>query len=149
MKKKILAISSGGGHWIQLLRLRPAFFGFDVAYVTVQRSYQSDVADARFYVVDDATRWDRLKLIKMMMQLCIILIRERPDYVISTGAAPGLVALRLAKLIGARVLWLDSIANVEQLSLSGCKALSFADVTLTQWPEVAKKSEAEFKGAVL
>lgn len=147
--KKILAVASGGGHWVQLLRLRPAFSGFDVAYVTVQRSYQVDVAGARFYVVSDATRWDRLKLLKMVLQLCVILIRERPSYVLSTGAAPGLIGLRLAKFIGAKVLWLDSIANVEELSLSGRKALAFADVTLTQWPDVAKKSDADFKGAVL
>lgn len=147
--KRILAVSSGGGHWIQLLRLRPAFSGFDVAYVTVQNSYRSDVSGARFYVVADATRWDRFKLLKMMAQLCAILVRERPDYVLSTGAAPGLIALRLAKLFGARVLWLDSIANVEELSLSGRKALKFADLTLTQWPEVAKHSQAKFKGAVL
>ena len=29
-RPKILAIASGGGHWIQLLRLRPAFSGADV-----------------------------------------------------------------------------------------------------------------------
>ena len=41
--KRILAVSSGGGHWIELLRIRPAFEGADVAFVTVQRNYRPDV----------------------------------------------------------------------------------------------------------
>jgi hypothetical protein len=42
-RKKILAVSSGGGHWIELLRVRPAFEGADVVYVTVRRDYAGDV----------------------------------------------------------------------------------------------------------
>ena len=67
-----------------------------------------------------------------------VLLRVRPDVVISTGAAPGYFALRFGGLLGARTLWLDSIANAEELSLSGTKASRFADLTLTQWPELGK-----------
>jgi hypothetical protein len=42
-RKKILAVSSGGGHWVQLLRLAPAFKGHDVVYVTVNRNYRGQV----------------------------------------------------------------------------------------------------------
>ena len=38
MKNKILVVASGGGHWIQMLRLRPAFEGLDVAFVSVELS---------------------------------------------------------------------------------------------------------------
>jgi hypothetical protein len=40
---RILAVSSGGGHWVQLLRLRPALRGADLAFVTVNSAYQSDL----------------------------------------------------------------------------------------------------------
>jgi UDP-N-acetylglucosamine:LPS N-acetylglucosamine transferase len=149
MSQKILAVASGGGHWVQLLRLRPAFVGCRVTYVTVQPSYAEQVSGERFHAVCDATRWDRLKLIRMALQILWILVKERPDMVISTGAAPGVVALRLGKWVGARTVWLDSIANVEALSMSGRKAKKFADLTLSQWPDVAKQEGCEFKGAVL
>ena len=73
----------------------------------------------------------------------------RPDVVISTGAAPGYFALRLGKLFGARTIWVDSIANAEEMSLSGRLAQRYADLWLTQWPEVAKRDGARYEGRLL
>lgn len=149
MGKNVLAVASGGGHWVQLLRLRPAFEGHDVAYVTVQPSYASQVSGARFYAVTDATRWSRWDLVKMVCQVSWIVLRERPDVVITTGAAPGVVALRMGKLVGAKTIWIDSIANVEHLSLSGKKVRRFTDLWLTQWPHLAAKDGPACHGSVL
>lgn len=146
---KILAIASGGGHWVQLLRLRPAFEGCDVAYITVQASYAEEVRGSRFYKITDATRWSRWDLLRMIVEIVWIVLRERPDVVVSTGAAPGVVALRLGKWLGARTIWVDSIANVEQMSLSGKRVRGFTDLWLSQWPDVAAAEGASFKGAVL
>src|SRR5579863_1013299 len=114
--KRILAVASGGGHWIQLSRLRAAFEGHDVAYVTTLPSYRADVASARFYVVTDANLTRKFAIVLLILRMVMILLKERPEVVISTGAAPGYVAVRLAKLMGARTIWLDSIANAERLS---------------------------------
>jgi hypothetical protein len=46
-------------------------------------------------------------------------------------------------------MWIDSIANVKQLSSSGKLAGKFADVWLTQWPDLAKESGPRYWGAVL
>lgn len=148
-KKRILAVASGGGHWVQLLRLRPAFDGSDVAFVTVQANYADDVQGSRFYKVTDATRWSRWDLLRMIVEIALIVLRERPDVVVSTGAAPGVVALRVGKWLGARTVWLDSIANVERMSMSGLRVRGFADLRLSQWPDVATADGAVFKGAVL
>ena len=51
-----------------------------------------------------------------MLRTFLVVLRERPDVVVSTGAAPGYFALRFGRLFGARTLWLESIANVEELS---------------------------------
>jgi len=91
--KRVLAVSSGGGHWVELLRLAPAFEAVDVAYVTVRRDYGDDVAERRFYVVNDATRWNKLAVMIMAFRLLVIMMWERPDVVITTGAAPGYFAL--------------------------------------------------------
>lgn len=149
MSKKILAVASGGGHWVQLLRLRPAFDGHDVAYVTVQPTYADQVPGYRFYRITDATRWNRAKLLAMVLQVALIVLRERPDIIISTGAAPGVVALRIGKWFGARTVWVDSVANVEQMSLSGRRVRGFADLRLSQWPDVARNEGCDFKGAIL
>lgn len=148
-RPRVLAVSSGGGHWVQLLRLRPALAGCDVAYVTVRRGYRSDVGSSRFYTVSDATRWNRCRLFLMAIQVAYIILVERPDVVISTGAAPGYFALWVGHLLRARTVWIDSIANVEHMSLSGTKVGRVADLWLTQWPHLAREEGPKFEGAVL
>ncbi len=147
--KKILAISSEGGHWIQLRRLIPAFDGHEVVFVTVNPAYRSEVGVSRFYTVIDATSWNKLRLTKMAMQILWIVLRERPDIVISTGAAPGYFGLLFGKFVGARTIWVDSIANVERLSLSGRLAGRYADLWLTQWPHLSTNTGPYFKGGVI
>ncbi|HMM55701.1 MAG TPA: hypothetical protein PKC23_11870 [Candidatus Desulfobacillus sp.] len=146
----VLAIASGGGHWVQMRRLRPAFEGLDVAFVSVDPAYADDVPGRRFHAVRDVTRWDRWGFVVLAAQMLRILWRERPRTVITTGSAPGLVALVLAKrLFGARTMWIDSIANCERMSASGLRARRFADVWLTQWPHLAAAGGPDCWGAVL
>ena len=45
-RRRVLAIASGGGHWVQLQRLRPAFEGCDVAYVSVFPDYAEELGGA-------------------------------------------------------------------------------------------------------
>lgn len=146
---KLLAVASGGGHWVQLLRVRPAFQKCDVAFVTVNSFYRSQVAGHRFYTVRDATRWNKFGLILMILKLAWIIWREKPDIIVSTGAAPGYVALRLGHAIGSKTVWLDSIANAEQLSLSGKKIGPYADLWLTQWSHLARAEGPYYAGSVI
>ncbi len=148
-RPKLLAVSSGGGHWVQLLRLAEAFRDCDVVFVTTHASYQSQVGNHKFYAVRDSSRSSKLALIRTAQQLARIVWTERPDIVISTGAAPGYIALRLARLIGAETVWLDSIANVDELSLSGLKVGRYADLWLTQWPHLARPEGPHYGGSVL
>lgn len=146
---KVLAVASGGGHWTELMRLRPAFEGADVTYVTVQRYYADDVAGHRFFVIPDATRWDRVKLVLLVLRLVWILLRVRPDAVVTTGSAPGFLALRFGRLFRARTVWIDSFANTEEMSLSGKLAGRYADLWLTQWAHLANEDGPDHAGAVL
>ena len=139
--KKILAVSSGGGHWVELMRIVPAFEGGDVAFVTVNREYRNEVPHHRFHAVNDATRWNKFAAAMMALRILLILLRERPDVVVTTGAAPGYFALRFGKMLGAKTIWLDSIANVDELSMSGRIAGKYADLWLTQWRHLAKPAD--------
>lgn len=147
--KKILAVASGGGHWIQLMRLRPAFEGCEVVYISTHEGYQKQVNGSVFYAVTDANRWNKLKLIKMAFEVFRVVSREKPDLIISTGAAPGLLAIVWGKLTGSKTIWLDSIANVERISMSGRLAKPLANVHLTQWKELAVVNSTLFKGNVI
>lgn len=149
-RKKILAISSGGGHWVELLRLRPAFRGHFVVYVTVSAHYREQVEGAPLHVVTDATRWNRIGLARTATQVLRILLREWPDVVVSTGALPGFFGILFGKrIIGAKTIWVDSLANVDELSLSGQKVGQHADLWLTQWPELARPNGPTFVGSML
>ena len=148
-RKRLLAIASGGGHWVQLLRLRPAFADMDVTYVSRDPSSHTDVEGHRFYTIGDASRSQKLAFAGVILQAFWLLLRERPHVIITTGAAPGLVTLALGKTVfRAKTIWVDSIANVEKLSGSGALAARFADVRLTQWPDLAE-DDIEHWGAVL
>ena len=68
----------------------------------------------------------------------------------TTGAAPGFVALVLAKLLcRSRTVWIDTVANSEGMTLSGRLARPFADAWLVQWPHLARPGGPEYWGAVL
>ena len=148
-KKKILAVASSGGHWIQLLRLQTAFKGYDVVYVTVTKDYRTALPDAKkFYTVPDATIWNKIALFLLCIKMFCILFWERPKVVISTGAAPGYFALRFGKLFGAKTIWLDSIANIDVMSHTGILVRKYSDLWLTQWEHLASSSGPVFKGKV-
>jgi UDP-N-acetylglucosamine:LPS N-acetylglucosamine transferase len=146
--KKILAVASGGGHWVQLLRLHPAFAGHHTEYVCTDESYQVDVPST-MHVVTDANLKQKAKLLRMFMEVAWIVTKFRPDIVITTGAAPGFAAILFGRLFGAKTVWLDSIANSEELSKSGKHARRWATVWLTQWEHLSDDNGPTYWGEVL
>ncbi|WP_110020529.1 hypothetical protein [Plasticicumulans acidivorans] len=147
-RKKILAVSSGGGHWIQLSKINKAFESHNVVYVTVYGGNR--MGDAKTYFVQDANLTTKVKAAVLAIQILFIVLKERPDFVISTGAAPGyFAALFGKKILKCKVLWIDSIANAEVLSKSGEMVRGIADVVLTQWAHVAERTGVLFKGSIL
>ena len=126
----------------------PAFEGHPVVYVTINPVYARDVPGSRVHIVNDATRWDRVGSLRLALRILWILVRERPQVVVSTGAAPGCFAIILGRLMGARTIWLDSIANIEQMSMSGVMVRRYSQLWLTQWPHLAAPGGPEFAGKV-
>lgn len=144
---KLLAISSFGGHWFQLVRLKNALSKFDTYYATCERN--SDIEES--FVIRDCSGSDSVfRIFFCSITYLFLLLRLRPKIVISTGALPGLIIIVFAKLIfRSRTVWIDSIANGDEISRSGMNARYFSDVWLTQWPELAESTGAEFIGSVL
>ena len=146
---KVLAASSGGGHWVELLRIVPALTEHTVHFVTVRADYRRDVGNAPFHTVRDATRWNPIGALILAAQMLLVMIRVRPDVVVSTGAAPGYFAIRFGKLLGARTIWVDTLADVENLSRAGQLAGKYTDLWLTQWPHIARPNGPEYAGQVI
>lgn len=147
-RKKLLAVASGGGHWVQLLRLRPAFEGADVSFLSTNSAYAKDV-DGKLYAVTDANMWNKLALLKMFAEVAWVMLKVRPDVVVTTGAAPGFAAIFFGRFLGAKTVWIDSIANSEELSNSGKQARRWASAWVTQWQHLSKVDGPAFWGAVL
>jgi len=148
-RPRVLALSSGGGHWVQLLRLRPAFEGSDVTYATVSRGYESEVDGAKFRPIIDSNRDTKFKLILCFLSIAWSIIRIWPNTIITTGAAPGFFAIFVGKILRRKTIWVDSIANAEELSLSGQKTGKYVDHWLTQWEHLAKPEGPHYYGDVL
>ena len=155
---KVLAVSSGGGHWTELRRLCPAWEGARAFYIVTDAGYRAEVAqespgvnghNPRVFTVVDANANRKLRLAVLALMTLVIVLRVRPDVVISTGAAPGYFAIRFGKMLGARTVWLDSIANAEEMSVSANLARRHSDLWLTQWPHLAQEAGADHAGAVM
>lgn len=137
-KPRVLAVASGGGHFVQLRRMRPAWAHCEVHYLSTLADYARELEPgARLHLVNDANRWDKIGVARMAMRVAWTLVKLRPDVIVSTGAAAGYFALRFGKMMGARTIWVDSIANAEELSLTGRMVEKYADLWLTQWPDLA------------
>lgn len=146
--KRILAVASSGGHWQQLMRLAPALAQHEVTFATTRQSELNDQA-LPGDILPEASRSNPLGFLRLAWSAAKIVTRQRPELVITTGAAPGLVVLCAARLVGAQTIWIDSVANVERVSMSGNIAGLLADRWLTQWAHLARREGPEYLGAVL
>jgi len=147
--KRVLALASLGGHWIQLMRIVTLLDkdGYETVYASTNDNLRTIINGHRYYLIENFSRWDFYKLVPMFFRLLSIIVRERPSAVITTGAAPGIVALFVARMLRIKAVWIDSIANVRRLSLSGRIASFIASCTYTQWPELSKK-KIKYAGCV-
>jgi UDP-N-acetylglucosamine:LPS N-acetylglucosamine transferase len=146
---KILMVASHGGHWVQLCRLNPLFEGQNLYYLSTNAGLGQELGAGQLYTVADANLDNKSGLFRLALQVASVMIRVRPQYVISTGAAPGFFALLFGKLMGARTIWLDSIANADRMSVSGQWVRPFADLWLTQWEHLADRKGPTYFGSVV
>jgi len=150
-KLHICLAASAGGHTSQLLKLTNGWNGYDTFYVTTTEVVKDKLKKfGNVYVVGECNRQHPIRVVKVFMRCVGIIFKEKPDVVISTGAAAGCMLCFLGKMLGARVIWVDSITNVERISLSGRMIRYIADLFLVQWPELTQKyRNVEYVGEVV
>ena len=148
---KICLAASAGGHISQLLKLAACWNGYETFCVTTTEVVRNKLNKlGEVYVVGECNRQHPMRVIAVFLRCLHIVLKEKPDVVISTGAAAGCMLCFLGKMIGAKVIWIDSITNVERISLSGRMVRYIADLFLVQWPELAGRyKRVEFVGTVV
>ena len=151
---KICVGASAGGHMNQLLRLLEYVNCWPCepsVYVTTLPELAERLGrSGRTYVIGECNRNHLLQGLVVLIRASAIVLKERPDVIVTTGSLPIALMCAVAKLLGKKVVWIDSIANVERLSMSGSFVRHFADLFITQWPGLAEKYEGvEFVGAIV
>ena len=147
----ICLAASGGGHLTELLTLSDSCRQHGTFYVTTVPVVRDNLQESgNVYVVGECNRHYPLRVLKVFLKCAKVVFKEKPNVVISTGAAPGFMVCFFAKILGAKIIWIDSITNVQRISLSGRMVRYIADLFLVQWSELAAKyPNVEYVGTVI
>lgn len=147
----VLAVCSGGGHLEQLICIQTAFGNASemALCTTVKMSNEDSVGFNRVYQVPDCNRDNLVSTFICFITLFKLMFKLKPRVVITTGAAPGLLALMVGRMLGINTIWIDSVANAEKMSMSGRIAAKFATLCLTQWPHLEKPKGPFYWGNIL
>ncbi|KWV91158.1 glucuronosyltransferase [Erythrobacter sp. YT30] len=147
--KRVLAAASGGGHWEQLMLLAPALDACDVRFATTDAAMAVRHGKEGAAILPDCNQNTPVSAAKCSFVAMFLVFRSRLDIVISTGAAPGFLCILWGRITGARTLWIDSIANAEDLLMCGKLSKRLAHECLTQWEHLSKEPQPKFRGAIL
>jgi len=144
-----LLVSSSGGHWVQLSKIAEGLDGLVYDVATVDPSAIGSLSVRKVFTIADFNRNTPFKAMAGLYSVVSAVVRSRSSHIVSTGAAPGLVAIAVGRLMGRRTLWIDSIANANRLSVSGRLAVWLAHGVLSQWEDVAARyPRVEYRGRV-
>lgn len=150
--KKICFIASTGGHFEQLMMLKPLMDKYDSFIVTEKTGYSVIKDDKRIYYLKQVNRHEKTFIFKMIVNLFIsfkIFIIEKPDFVISTGALATVPMCLLSKVFRKKVIFIESFAKVTSPTLTGKLVYKFADQFYVQWEQMKEHyPDAICKGGI-
>lgn len=157
---RICLTSPPGGHLDQLMSIKDAFKGNDVFYVTSSAGTSGKLIGIRkIYHVKNQPKSNSLYIyIFSLILYCIYLIlpcirilcEEKPDVIIGCGGEITLIMSYLGKVIGIKVIFLETLTRVHDLSISDKLVLNIADLFLVQWRGLADRyKKAKYWGKVI
>ncbi len=137
--KKICFIASSGGHFEQLMMLKPLMDKYDSFIVTEKTDYSVMNNDRKVYYLGQINRNEKTFIFKMIInsfKSFNIFINEKPDIVISTGALSTIPICILSKIFRKKVIFIESFAKVTSPTLTGKLVYKFADQFYVQWEQL-------------
>ena len=162
-KMKICLTCAAGGHLDQLISIMDAFKEHDIFFVTVKSETTEELKKiAKTYYTKDVSNSIKIARIHLYtftlalyyLQLilpCIkILLKEKPDVIVGNGGSATLWLSYLGKLMGAKIVYIESLARVRDLSGTGKLIYPIADLFVVQWESLMEKySKAKYWGKVI
>lgn len=133
---RICFTASSGGHFEQLMMLRPLMDKYESFVVTEKTNYNVSNKKIPFYYVKQVNRHEKKFFYYMIVNIITtlkIFIKEKPDIVISTGALATIPMCIIAKLFKKKVIFIESFAKINSPTLTGKLIYKFADQFYIQW----------------
>ncbi|MDF1523279.1 MAG: PssD/Cps14F family polysaccharide biosynthesis glycosyltransferase [Trueperaceae bacterium] len=148
---KIALVGSSGGHLTHLLLMKPWWEKHDRFWVTF------DKPDARSALIGERTFWchhptnrNLPNLLRNTGLAWRVLQAERPDVIISTGAAVAVPFFALGRLLGALTVYVEVYDRIDSPTLTGRLVYPIAHRFVVQWPEQQRfYPKAELFGELL
>jgi UDP-N-acetylglucosamine:LPS N-acetylglucosamine transferase len=153
---RLVVGASAGGHATELNILLDAALGIwpvqVSAYITTMQIAAAGFAQCGkpVYVIGECDRRKPLQTLAVMFRTLRLAIRLRPDAIVTTGSMPLALFCLWAKCLGTKVIWIDSVAQCDEMSASGKLMRRVANLCLVQWADVAARVDGvEYAGEVL
>ncbi|WP_252216026.1 PssD/Cps14F family polysaccharide biosynthesis glycosyltransferase [Clostridium sp. VAP41] len=150
--KKICFIASTGGHFEQLMMLKPLMNKYESFIITEKTNYSVVKDKRKVYYLKQVNRSEKSfipKMISNSMKTLNIFLKEKPDLIISTGALATIPMCIIAKLFRKKIIFIESFAKVNSPTLTGKLLYKFADEFYVQWEEMLKVyPKAIYKGGI-
>ncbi|MEK3992192.1 PssD/Cps14F family polysaccharide biosynthesis glycosyltransferase [Robertmurraya sp. FSL R5-0851] len=142
-RKKVLFISSLGGHLTQLLQLKPLFEEYDYHIVTEKSIITEDLSKQyrMSFLMYGARNYPFKYIFKLSYNFLTSLyyfLRERPDVIVTTGAHTAVPICYIAKVFGKKVVFIESFAKTSTPTISGKMVYPIADLFIVQWQSMKK-----------
>lgn len=151
-KKKVCFAASSGGHYEQLMMLKPLMLENDSFILTEKTGYDAEVPGVRSYYVHQVNRREKKFIFLMILNLfrsIRIFLKERPDAIICTGVLATIPMCLLCKLFRRKLIYIESFAVIETPTLTGKLLYKFADQFYVQWESLLKfYPKALYLGAI-
>lgn len=133
-KMKIAYVTSEGGHLTELLYIHSVIKGADDFFVTFD-SPRTRALPIRKFLVPDF--WGHpTKVISGLISILGIVVREKPDVIISTGSEIAIPFFFIGKLLGIKTVFIESYTRVDEATATGKIVYPFTDVFLVNWEEL-------------
>ena len=139
--KKVLFISSTGGHLRELMRLEPLFKKYDYSIITEKDSTTIDLQKKyKIYYLPYSTRSKIIsyffKYSFVIIKSIIFFIRIKPDAIVSTGTHTAIPICFLGKVFNKKIVYIETYANITRKTLTGRMIYPISDLFIVQWNEM-------------
>ncbi len=134
---KICLVGSSGGHLTHLYMLKPFWEDHERFWVTFDKvDARSLLEGERFYPCYFPSNRSLKALIINTVRAFKVLSKERPDLIISSGAAVAVPFFYVGKLYGAKTIYMEVFDRVNHSTITGRLVYPKADCFVVQWEEM-------------